>query len=173
MITKYTNSTLFLLPGLGLHRTEIEDRYYFLNAYVADQNRVFRIKHPIVLVFDNGSIGTDFLTDHPDLVLYFEDTYVYDDKFTVIIFSFPERYSKDYNLVLKGKYSKLSKAYMELFPELGMSGKPSLYHHIFNKTEGLRNYWQKNLDSEIDTSKDYWQTFDLERETFDYKNIKQ
>jgi len=41
---KPNNSTIFLLPGLGLNRKELTEKYGFVNAFIGDVNRTIRIK---------------------------------------------------------------------------------------------------------------------------------
>ena len=172
-----TNSTIFLLPGLGLNRHELEEKYGFVNAYVADKDKTIRIKG-VYLLF--SSFNGHFFEDYPEFGAIMEDLYEPIDTpnayvhhpYIVMVLPFPKHYIKDYNKILKGEYSKLSKSYKELFP-MERNGKPSLYYHIFNKTDGLKNYWENNLDAELDVDKDFWQIFDTEQETLDINKIFQ
>lgn len=165
-----TNSTIFLLPGLGLNRKELTEKYGFVNAFIGDVNRTIRIKG-IYLLF-TGMNG-HFFEDYPEFTNIFEDLYepVKDSGYMVLIVPFPKHFIKDYKSILKGEYSKLSKKYKELFPDT-KDDKPSLYHHIFNKTDGLKKYWEENLDSELNTDLDFWEKFDSETETLDINKIK-
>lgn len=164
-----TNSTIFLLPGLGLNRHELEEKYGFINAFIADKNRNIRIKG-VYLLFD--AFNGYFFEDCPEVGMLMEDLYEpqLPNPHIVLVLPFPKHFMRDYNKILKGEYSKLSKSYQQLFP-MERNGKPSLYYHIFNKTEGLKNYWENNLDAELDVDKDFWQIFDKEQETLDMIKI--
>lgn len=101
--------------------------------------------------------------------------------YLMIVIDFPEKYTNDYDNVVKGKYSKLSSLFKEHFPmtrdvynsKRERIGKEyTIYYHIFNKTDWLKEFWMEKLKLvELDDKLELWQQPDDKDLIFDVKNI--
>ena len=102
------------------------------------------------------------------------------DDYFMVVLDFPNKYVEDYNNILEGRYSKLSEEFQNKFPSIvdvkNEDGKKlgkeyTLYHHIFNKTDWLKNFWCEKLNLvELDESLELWQKPDKRDLVFDIKN---
>lgn len=154
-----TSTTTFLLPALGLDRDKL-NLNNFMNAYYGDYEHEVEYKESLYLLFkdvDNEKFE--------DLIRYIEVRHkineVYDvgDNYTIIVVKFPTQFIKEFNHFKDGKFSKFSKTYINSFfpfkkpKEWDSNGKVikeeyTLFHHIFNKTDWLKDWWTKRLGYE-------------------------
>lgn len=174
-----TNTSLFLLPGIGLNISDIKE-YGFVNAYISDKNRehypncvyvLFKPNDPTI--FTLYFISTEYKRTH--LLI---DDYDYARGYIVLVYQFPEEYEQEYRSFLKGKYSQFRRKYKDLFPqeihsedEVGPFTQPSFFHHVFNKTRMLEEYWVKRIGEKPDKEGEYWSIPDLDDETLDINKL--
>ena len=102
--------------------------------------------------------------------------------YSMVVLDFPVEFVPDYDHIVNGKYSKLSDQFKVVFPETRevfnekkqrLGKEYTLYYHIFNKTEWLKNFWMERLGLvELDEKLELWspptQKEDL---IFDVNNI--
>ena len=88
--------------------------------------------------------------------------------------------SRDFDLVRKGKYSETSREFQTLFPKIIKLKKNGLFKdeislqfRIFNKTEDLKNYWEKKIGIEFDEDMEVWQGFVDSDETLFIDKLKE
>ena len=76
---------------------------------------------------------------------------------------FPERFMKDYKLIMSGKYSMLSKSYMNYYPD-----KESLLYHLYHKTPIIKDAYAKKfkLPKKVFDNIEIGPKIDKEKETF-------
>lgn len=175
---KKTCATIFLLPGIGLKRQNIL-KYGFLSAYLDDKHHEVHYKNSLYLLYKPEQINEfqKFLElEYKRTPLLVED-YDYPGGYVVTVYKFPEEFMTEYELFLKGKYSKFRKKFVSLFPvkvevfdeKTGTyKDKFSLQHHIFNKTAAIRKYWEEFLgykEGELPEGLEYWSIPDIEKET--------
>ncbi len=120
-----TDTSRFLLPCFGIPFKRLEE-LGFLNSYLYDKNRekVNDKDIHIYLLFKPSGNQLyllqkkieDFESKDKHNIVLLED-YDYDHGYIVIVFKFPERFRKDYNLFLQGKYSQFSDEFKDFFPE--------------------------------------------------------
>jgi len=108
------------------------------------------------------------------------DDYDYEDGFVVVVYQLDSKFSKDFKLVKKGKYSHTSKAFQSLFPKLVKIKKAglnrdeiSLQYRVFNKTEDLVKFWEDKLGVEFEEDQEVWHAFEDEEETLNIEKIKE
>jgi len=70
----------------------------------------------------------------------FIEEYKLSDKHYIFKVRFLKQYLKDYDLILEGKYSKLSKSYMSYYP-----GTDSLLYHLHYKTSDIKEGYSKKF----------------------------
>lgn len=97
---------------------------------------------------------------------FFIEEYKESNKIYVFKFKFPKEYLNDFNLILEGKYSQLSKKYMEHYNE-----DSSLLYHLHNKTFEIKKIYSDKfkiplkmlenveLGPKIDKNKETYKSF--------------
>jgi hypothetical protein len=161
---KYTKTATFLFPLLGIPKaifscnikntfgnTIITNR--FINAYTSDSS-VDNYKEGFVFILINAYQDTDFNCFYDTLTAF--DNYVDDyerEGCLVVVFSILEKFQPDYVLLTEGKYSKVSgeakKAILQNNFFSPNNGQPSTIPLILNKSEALKNSWEKRLDANL------------------------
>jgi len=176
-----TSTTIFLLPALGIDKNKLI-HFGFKNAYYGDHKHDVHYDESVYLLFKTEE-------DIEILIKEIEDKNkvqeVYDiGEYTMVVVKFPDKYSKDFKLFKEGKFSKFSKSYINTyFPfkkptEWDSKGKVikeeyTLFYHIFNKTDWLKDWWTKRLgyedmkEFELD---ELWNKPHDKEEVFRYKN---
>lgn len=181
LLNDKTNTTLFLVPALEIPE-HILKQMGFVNSFLVDKNKSYNKKDKtikVVCLFKPRAkaMFASHLEDLDEegLVL---DEYDYPEGHVVVVFKFPERYRKDYELFMQGKYSKFSSEFKKIFPEKNRSYEDgkfdyTLHFHIFKRTPGMREFIEDDLGIEIDRedkSFEYWGIPDSKREELDISN---
>lgn len=101
--------------------------------------------------------------------------------YSMVVVDFPVEFVPDYDNIVKGIYSKLSEQFKVIFPEtrevLNEKGQRlgqeyTIYYHIFNKTEWLKNIWCERLGLfELDDKLELWSKPDDNDLIFNIKKI--
>lgn len=178
-------STVLLLPCITIkdNLTRQFSEFGFVNTYLYCEKYYYDF-NVIYLVFKPSEFTLgfyNFVTDMEKSVNFVETI---DEPWTVIlVFRVPPRFGTDYLLFLNGAYSLTSPDFKACFRltnyVLGPDGKTlrtstgslqteyTIYYHIFNKTEYLRNQWIKTLGEDIVMPKnmELYQKCDINKET--------
>lgn len=161
-IRKDNVSTMLLLPCLKLKQDlqmqfsefGFVNSYLFCEKYYYDFNTIYLVFKP------EFTLGFHLFLQELQKNINFVD--VLDEPGTVIVvFRVPPKFGTDYLLFLNGAYSMTSPDFKACFQlkvykqdDKGVYLKTStgayqteytMYHHIFNKTEYLRNKWRDAL----------------------------
>lgn len=176
-IGKLTNTTLFLVPVLGLDVDNMQSRYGFINGYLEDNEQQTSSPYPVFLLFrpDDLIEFQKFVEQEyrrtGDLLL----DYDYDGGFVVLLYHFPEKFHKDYRRFLKGKYSRLSLAFTarlpayEKHPDGTLSPEFSLQRNIILKIPDFIARLEE--DFEVEITGECWSIPDRKAETLDIERI--
>lgn len=181
-IYEKTITTIFIVPILKIDRKDLFENN-FINAFLGDINKEdYHEENVVFLLFKPKNLETfrtflDRQYDSFDLI----DDYDYGD-YVVLVYLLDKKWEKDYSLIKKGKYSKLSEGYKSLFPlnvinyeKEGNPQQPSLQHLIFKKDSRLINFWEKTLGDEsfIISNHDLeaWPGFDELKEVLDIDKL--
>jgi hypothetical protein len=121
---KYTKTTQFMLPSIGLNvRNKLIFRY-FINSYLDDKGHRHQYERPIFVLF-----GVTNFTDRDWQKVYAAlakssnyrgdyDCGIQDGKnLVMMVFKVPDEFEQDYYNFKRGRYSKFSELYKEKFPE--------------------------------------------------------
>jgi len=173
-------TTIFLLPGIGLTRKDIL-KHGFITAYINDKDYPV-YKNSVYLLYKPEDIHAfdEFLKSEYNRTNWMLEDYDYEGGYIVTVYKFPEKFMREYNLFLKGKYSQFGPDYVNLFPEkveIVKNGKRSLKfslaYHIFNRSEAIRKYWERMIGEELPADAELWSSPNIETtETLDINNIK-
>lgn len=192
-VLESTDSTLFLLPCFGIPYKELKE-LGFINCYIADKHRtkvnerdthlylLFRPdpKQALNLIIKIAKLEQQDI-DHSVLL----EDYNYEDGYTVLVFKFPDRFKKDYDKFLNGKYSRFSKEFQETFPENKviqftnefnkiekLAGKSTQWM-IINKDPRIKRFVESKYDGiSLDEAPEYWHMPIMEKETLDIDQIQ-
>lgn len=177
---KKTESTRFLVRGLGLGRVQL-DKHGFINAYIDDVLHEPHYQRSVYLLFKPAELEglEEFIGEQKFQTALLVEDYDYPRGYVVMVYNFPALYWKDYALFLKGAYSKFSEGYKSLFPKEknGETKKgvpytqPSFAAHVFNKSEVMRKYWEEKLDSYLGDDSEVWSAPNINKETLNINNI--
>lgn len=181
MDVKKTITSIFMVPTLKIVKGELSENG-FINGYVKDESREVQYEGCIYLLFQPKNLDKfrEFLDSEYERTKSVIDDYDYEDGFVVVVYKLDSKFSKDFKLIKKGKYSKTSKSFQALFPKLvkiktsGLSrDEISLQYRVFNKTEDLIKFWEDKLGVEFDEDQEVWHAFDEEEETLNIEKIKE
>src|SRR6267378_4800052 len=179
-IQKKTCTTIFLLPGIGLKRQNLL-KHGFISAYLDDKDHEVHYENAVYLLYKPSQVQEfqKFLTSEYKRTPLLVEDYDYPGGYIVTVYKFPAEFMEEYELFLRGKYSKFRKKYIELFPmKVEMlnpanhmyTEKLSLQYHIFERTDALRKYWEDRLgyrSGELPENLEYWSIPEKEKETLD------
>lgn len=165
---KTTKTTDFLLPLLGKAKTWYTP--LLVNAYLGDSsiNKSYPKTISILIRF-SGNAKFDAVSNFLTKLDTYVDSYdLLQGKFTMFIVGIPEEFIEDYSLILKGKYSKISKKAKELLL-LGRSPKSPM-PYILRKDPKLRDHWESTLATTLGDL-DVWSVFEIEDEIFSLEDF--
>ena len=174
-------TSIFMVPTLKIGRESLKENG-FINGYVMDIRKDVQYEGCIYILFRPENIETfrDFLDTEYERTKSIVDDYDYEDGFVVVVYQLDKKFNKDFELVRKGKYSKTSPEFQNLFPKIikvrkdGFSrDEISLQYRIFNKTEDLRKYWEEKLGVDFDESMEVWSIWDEDNEILNLDKLKQ
>lgn len=174
-----TNTTLFLVPILELKIEYLKHEHGFINGFIADVD-VPNEDYMIYLLFAPKDVRKlyHFFNREHGRTNYFINTYNYGD-YIVAKYEFPEKWRKEWDLFLEGKYSQFRKKFVDLLPQeehkedkFGPFTEPSIQYHICNQTRLLKNYWERELDVRLGRDTEYWSAPDMTIEILDIEKIK-
>jgi len=181
------DTSMFLLP---VFRLKIESWFKlgFINAFLKDKNREkVNDKDIHIYLLFKPNAKQKVLLDKKIEVLeetdvehinYLED-YDIEGGYTVLVLKFPEKFRKDYDRFLKGKYSYFSKDFQDIYPEdmvvdfinennkvEKLAGK-SLPWMIINRDIRMKKFTEKKYDITLDDDDEVYHRYVEKDETLD------
>lgn len=153
----------------------------FINGYSKDANRDVQYENCIYILFKpkDGDKFRIFLEKEYERIGVV-DEYDYEGGYVVVVYQLDKKYTKDFDLIRIGKYSKTSKQFQDLFPKVikvmlnGLhKDDVSLQYRIFNRTEEFIKYWEEKFNVEFDEDQELWNGFHEEIETLYIDKIRE
>jgi len=165
-VARLNKSSLFLLPMLGGTRRLFMYDKLFVNAFI----NVDQYERCIGLLY-RFSGDTVFLKFEQALKKFrnFKDTFDPSPYFVMFVFDVPADYLQDYELFIKGKYSKLSPNYKSKILEFHGFTIHGQMAQILFQDENRRLRLQEELDAEIEPGSELLSIINIEEETFNPK----
>ena len=168
---KHTNSSRFLLRGIGLDGERLEV-IGLINVYIDDKNHEPHYEDSLYLLFHPKDLAflERFLAQERERTHLLIEEYDYPQGYVVAVYKFPSEYMREYRLFIEGKYSRFSEKYIALFPMRRKKGNeeiPTIWDHVFHKTKYMKEYWEEKVGQPIDEAGEYWSIPDREKETLD------
>lgn len=187
---KFNKTTVFLAKFIFGDNFDMMKKVGFIDSYTSDpeimniltlaenQRLLFLLfKNKKLTLKDMKQIVTDMATVPVQIVFSYELV----NDYAMVVIDFPTDYISDFDDVVAGRYSKLSEGFKSRFPltrdvfntrKIRVGMEHTIYHHIFNKTQWLKDFWMKRLDLiELDDKMELWQQPDKTDLIFEVKNI--
>lgn len=167
-----TITTIFIVPTLKTPKNSLKLNG-FINGYVKDSNHFNEYKNCVYLLFKPDNLDTfrKFVNEEYESNRKIIEDYDYPGGYVVIVYELDLLYSKDFDLVKQGNYSKTSKEFQNLFPKVLKlfvnnlhRDELSLQYRIFNKTNDLIEFWEKKLEVKFNSNMEVWEGWDEEKE---------
>lgn len=161
-----------MVPTLKVPKNALRENG-FINGYIKDEMHDDEYKDCIYLLFKPEEMDkfNEFLANEYERTDDIIEDYDYPNGFIVVVYKLDEAYATDFKLVKEGKYSQTTKGFQELFQKTveiktgrTIREEPSLQFRIFNKTEDLLQFWEKEFNVELDRSQELWTGFEEEKE---------
>jgi len=181
MSNKLTISSIFMVPTLKIDKDKLKD-HNFINGFIGDktgpsyEDSVYLLFKPKDLYKFQIFIDEEYERKDSNII----EDYDYDGGYVVLIYKLNKKYNRDFELVKKGKYSKTSQEFQNLFSKVKKVIKNglhkdeiSLQYRIFNKSDDLRVYWEDRIGKDFTPDMEIWEGFDEYNEIFDIERYKQ
>jgi hypothetical protein len=181
MDIKKTVTSIFIVPTLKIKKESLKDNN-FLNGYISDLRKDVQYENAVYLLFkpDNLDRFREFVEGEYDRDHMIIDDYDYEDGFVVLVYKLNRKYDNDFDLVMRGQYSKTSNDFQGIFPKVIKIMKNGLHRdeisiqfRIFKKSQDLREYWENRVGMDFDEEMEVWGGFDLLTESLDLDKVKQ
>lgn len=178
---KKTITSIFMVPTLKIDRKKLQANG-FINGYIADEAKQPSYEGAVYLLFKPKDLDKfrDFLEGEYERTKNIIDEYDYEGGYVVVVYKLDMKFSKDFNLIKEGLYSKTSKDFQALFPKIVkiergglLRDEISLQYRVFNRTEDMIKFWEEKLNVEFDEDQEVWHAFILENETLNLQKIKE
>lgn len=174
-----------MVPTLQVPKDALQSNG-FINGYVKDDGREDDYKDSIYLLFKPNNLDKfrEFLDSEYERTKNVIEDYDYEDGYVVVVYKLNEKYTKDFQLIRKGKYSKTSEEFQKLFPTTvkivknGLSrDEISLQVRIFKKSKDLIEFWEDKLGIDFTElfGEDFevWDGFNEKKEILNINKIKE
>lgn len=175
----FNKTTVFLTKFIFGDNFDMMKKAGFIDSYTSDPNimnilTLGQNQRLLFLLFKNKKIGLEqmkkIVTDLAAIPVQIVFSYELVNDYSMIVVDFPEKYIQDYDFITQGKYSKLSDSFKDKFPvsrEVSnskgqrMGREYTIYYHIFNKTDWLKNVLMERLGlMELDDKLELWSSPD-------------
>jgi len=186
---KYNITTLFLTKFIFGNNFEILKKIGLVDSYTQDPTIMDMIKlnnnqRLLFILLKNKKMSHEELkkivVELAEVPVSSVFSYELVNEHVVIVLDFPEQFIDDYDNVLQGRYSKLSDNFKRAFPatievteDKKVIGKEyTIYYHIFNKTQWLKNQWMDKLGlMELSDNLELWSKPNEKDLIFNIQNI--
>lgn len=177
---KRTITSIFMVPTLKIPTDKL-DANGFINAYIKDGQKEIQYDDAIYLLFRPKDVDRFrmFLLDEYDRTKSIIDDYDYQDGFVVVAYKLNPTFKDDFELIKKGKYSKTSSGFQQIFPKTIKIEKDGLYkeqlsiqYRVFNRSEDLIKFWEEKFGVTMEGDQELWHAFVEKNEILTAEEIK-
>lgn len=169
-----------MVPTLKIPKEGLQDGD-FINGYIKDSTHEIEYTDSVYLLFKPRNIDKfrEFLEKEYERTKSIIEDYDYDEGFVVVVYKLDIEYKKDFELIRQGNYSKTSKPFQKLFPQVVKIMKNGLHRdelslqvRIFNKTEDLVTFWEEEFEMQFDEDWEVWRGWNEEEEVLNIEKVK-
>lgn len=189
---KFNKTTVFLTKFIFGNNFDTLKKTGYVDSYIQDPEIMNIItlgesQRLLFLLFKSKKLGANNLrkivSELAAVPIQIVFSYELVNDYCMVVIDFPERFTQDYDNIVQGKYSKLSQEFREGFPATRdvynsdkerVGAEYTIYYHIFNKTDWLKDFWLKRLElAELDPRLELWAKPEDKDLIFNLKNILQ
>lgn len=157
---KETKTSNFILPLLGYPKLFYQP--FLVNAYL--NTSIYDIYKINILVRFYASTSFVNLEEGIKSMDTYIDSYdLYEGRYIMFMVEIPDKFKADFDKVLEGKYSKLSKEAKRLILK-GRDATSSM-PKVLSKDKSLKSYWETLLGTSIG-DQEVWPKLELSQEVF-------
>ncbi len=187
---RFNKTTVFLTKFIFGDNFDLLKKTGFTDSYTSDPE-IMKIITPeplqrfLFLLFKSKKLNINdlkkIITNLAIVPINIVFSYELVNDYTMVIIDFPEKFIYDYDNVVKGKYSRLSDNFKSKFPttrdvlnskKQRVGAEYTIYYHIFNKTDWLKEFWMGRLGlMELDDKLELWHSPDEKDLIFNINNI--
>lgn len=157
--SKLTKTSYFLLPTIGESRDYFLWSSQFVNSFISTENELYTnhgYSKPCIYILYRFSKSVNFskfekaIREHKlYITMYDVDSY-----HTLYVLKIPESLISEYNLFVKGKYSKFHTKYKDQIISFHNANSDSDLYGILNKTKAYREKLETKLTGTINKQSD-------------------
>lgn len=181
-LKEWTVSNLFMVPLLKIGRGKLE-KLGFVNSYLYNGEEFEEYpSNSIHLLFQPKSMDrfNNFLLAEREEGKNIVDEKDYSNGYVLVTYELPQAYTKDYALILEGRYSETSDEYQLNIPGIVRYTKDNgksvtdmtLQHMVFSKYAHLKRHWEEEFNVQMDEDQELWTKPTIESETFKLSNYE-
>lgn len=181
MINKENSKTktwMFLVPGLGIDPLRL-DECGLINAYLGDVDSEVDedvLGKEVYLLFlpENPQLLGALTEDYEEVVV---DEYDHEGGHVMIVCAWPKQWAEEMELFLKGKYSRFSKEYKELFARIPSKDEAaagldrSFAWRVFEKDPVIRKVIEDKIGQDLPENSEVASAPKIEDEIFDIRKF--
>lgn len=187
---KYNQTSIFLTRFLFGANFDLLRKMGYKDAYTSDPEVMSILtldpkQRFVFLLFKNKKLNAEnirkIINELAQVPVEVVFSYELVNDYSMVVIDFPEKFIPDYDNVVEGKYSKLTDSFKDRFPMVAdrlnsknqVIGKEyTLYYHIFNKTQWLKDLWMEKLGLiDIEPTLELWEKPKQTDLVFDLKTI--
>ena len=152
--------SIFVLPFLAIEPGILKGRV--LNAYLGD-DKVDAYKEGHVFLLHSNyqdrhfKLFEDIVESNDNFVNCYD---IVDSFYGVKVYKIPDDFKSAYESFLKSKYSEYCIASRGMCFRYNLLPEPRILHHVFNKSEELRNKKSEYLGVDLPVEAELWSTWD-------------
>lgn len=159
-----SKTSQFILPLLGLSRKELEVDTILCNAFIGYRNRDYGKYLYLLYRCDDEDLFNKVEDILLDLELKITTEYS-DESFCLLRLEFPKRFNVDIQIIIQGKYSKISEKAKFCILEYYKAKKNSSVYQILYKTKDRKYMLEEVIGDILPEDAELFSTFD-EREIY-------
>lgn len=178
---KPTITTIFMVPTMKINSEDMTNNE-FLNGYIKEKIENNEYEDCIYILFkpSNLDMFRAFIEKEYERTKQIITDYDIPGGFVIVVYKLDKDFKEDFDLVRKGKYSKTSDKFKNLFPKIKriiINGlyrdELSLQTRIFKKTTDLKEFWETEFNMTFDEEQEVWHGFIEENETLTKEKLKE
>lgn len=179
-IRKISATNLFVLPVLGIGREKLLG-VGFVEAFIKDELRELEYERAVYLLFrpERWDEFNVFVEEQRERRAPLVDEYSYSDGWAVLVYQFPEKFKRDVDIIMTGKFSKVGREFKGAIPMYYKTStingvvveEMTNQHLIFNRSKKCKEYWKRELDLDFGPEDETWH-FYPEREVLNEASLK-
>jgi hypothetical protein len=164
-------STTYLLPLLEINSNYLLINENFIGAYVKHHEHNYKLGNYLYIIyrfmpFEYYSKFANIMSNRENCLLYKKDK---DKRFDIFIFELDKKYHKDSNLILDGKFSKISEDSKDRILHFhNQVNEESPLHQILYRGKLRRNELMEILDMDIPEDYELTEKPNIINETWNY-----